>query len=137
MILEDGIPNDYLRTAYWFRLNGHNTFIVDLDVIKSNDGDVRNVTATVSRYDYNYNDRNYEEMLSLVNGQEVKVYHQHNEWYFKINIWAKYYFPTFNEEENQFYHKMSETDNDEIIDLGIILKQAYDIAIKVSGLKLY
>ena len=54
-----------------------------------------------------------------------------------IEIWNKYYCPTFYIQDEQWYHKESETDPCYMEILYKVMKYAYDKALEVTGLKTY
>lgn len=56
---------------------------------------------------------------------------------FQLDIWAKYYFPRFTNEEHQWYHKENEDDICYMEMLYKVMKYAYDKAIELTGLKTY
>lgn len=134
MILEKDIPKDLLKKAYWFRASNAHVYAVDLGITYWEDGTAKNVKATVSEIDTQYIRAN-EDWESLKNGDEVFAYSLLGDWVLKIDIWEKYYFPDFNPSKNQWYHKDGEGAADWIEDFTFILKEAYNIAIKASGLK--
>lgn len=59
------------------------------------------------------------------------------DWWIKLDIWGKYFFPSFNPYQKQWYHKHYENDHDYISDFSELLKQTYNIAMDVSKLEIY
>lgn len=131
MILQKGIPEELLKKAYWFRASNEHIYVVTLEGVALN-----HVIATASEIDTNYIDRDVD-WATLKNGDEVFGASLFDDWVLRIDIWPKYYFPKFNEDKNQWYHKMDEDEADDIEDFSFILKETYKIAMKVSGLKTY
>jgi hypothetical protein len=132
MILEKGIPEEILRTGYWCDISLYHKFIIELEIIKD-----RCVKATSFEVDTSYISDIDIDLIK--NGTEVKYRSSVNDsdWWLKMDIHNKYYFPKFNEDKNQWYHKNYEGDHDFIIDFCDLVKYTYDIAMKVSGLKTY
>jgi len=137
-IIEKGIPEELLNKGYWFRASCEHIYIVTLEYNYSKlDGEINNIIATASEVDTNYltdvniNDlRDYEEVVYFACCDPV------DDWFLKIDIWAKYFFPTFNNEKNQFYHQEQNCCN-YINSFNKIFKATYDIAMKESKLKTY
>ena len=59
------------------------------------------------------------------------------EWIMSIDIWGKYYFPKFNEEQNQWYHRMGKDEACYMDDFYFILKETYKKVFEVTKLKRY
>ena len=139
LILQKGTPKEQQRKGYWFRASNEHIYVVELKTKYSDkDGSLMNVIASV--YEPNCNDIDDNIDITKFNkGEEVEYYYlfDDDEWIISIDIWAKYYFPTFNEEQNQWYHKEDFRDADYIEDFSFILKEAYKKAIEVTGLKTY
>lgn len=55
----------------------------------------------------------------------------------ELDIWSKYYFPTFHIDNEQWYHKEDENDTCYMEMLYKVMKYAYNKAIEVTGLKTY
>ncbi len=53
-----------------------------------------------------------------------------------IDVWGKYYFPTFNSERHQWYHSMSENE-DRIQAVADAIKHAVKLGLSRSGIKPY
>jgi len=139
MLLEKGIPKELLKDAYWFRASNCHIYAVTLEINLSSDkGRVKSVKAIASEIDTNYIDSDVD-FSTIKNGDKVIALSLFDDWVLEMNIWGKYYFPKFNEDKNQWYHKMvnDEYDTDYIDDFNFILKETYQIAMKVSGLKTY
>lgn len=138
MKLEKGIPDELFKRGYWLRVSTYHTFVVCLKINEGEDGDVRSVKAVAYLVDDNmmYDDI---DLSKLNNGDEVSVFACINEgdWWVEIDIWAKYYFPKFNTDTKQWYHKDDEIDCDYMADFSEILKQTYKIAMYVSKLETY
>lgn len=127
------------RKGYWFRSSNEHIYIVELKCRYSdNDKDLINVIATVYEPDCNNID-NTVDITKLKNGEEVTYdwLFDDDEWIMSIDIWGKYYFPKFNEEKNQWYHRMGADETCYMDDFSFILKEAYTTALKVTGLKMY
>ncbi len=137
MILEKDIPEELLKTGYWFRASCEHIYVVTLEYTYSNvDGDLNSVKATANEIDTNYID-NDVDITKLTNGDKVIAFSLFSDWILELNIWSKYYFPKFNEKKNQWYHKEDSDEADYIDDFNFILKETYNIAMKISGLKTY
>jgi len=135
MILEKHIPEDLLKTGYWFRASCDHIYIVTLEYKYSDiDGDLNSVLAIASEIDTNYID-NDVDITEIKNGDKVMAFSLFSDWVLEIKIWGKYYFPTFNEDKNQWYH--ADDNASDIDDFIFILKETYNIAMKISGLKTY
>lgn len=136
MILEKHIPEELLKTAYWFRASNEHIYLVTLDFNYSDvDGDLKNVVAIAQEADCNYIDN--VDVTDIKNGQEVQVYMSIGDWILEVDIWSKYYFPKFNEDQLQWYHKMDEDEADWMDDFSFILKESYKKAVEISGIKFY
>jgi hypothetical protein len=139
MVLQKGIPKDKLRKGYWFRASNEHIYIVELrNRYNDNDGKIINVIATV--YEPNCNDIDDNiDITKLKKGEEVYYSYlfDDDEWIMSIDIWAKDYFPTFNEEQNQWYHRLSNEHACYIEDFSFILREAYKKALEITGLKPY
>ncbi len=131
MKLENGIPDELLKKGYYLRLSDYHTFIITLELTKD-----RNVLATACEMDLSYLDVDISE---LKNGDEIECFQclDENKWWLTMDIWGKYYFPKFNESNNQWYHKHYEGDHDYITDFCELVKGTYEIAMKESKLKIY
>ena len=139
MILEKGIPKELLKDAYWFRASNCHIYVVTLEFDYSDDKSyLRSVKAIANEIDTNDIDSDID-FSTIKNGDKVTAFSIFDDWVLEIDIRGKYYFPKFNEEKNQWYHKMidDEYDADYIDDFNFILKETYKIAMKVSGLKTY
>ena len=139
MILEKGFPEELLVDAYWFRASSSHIYAVTLEFDYSDDKSyLRSVKAIANEIDTSLIDSDVD-ITAIKNGDKVKGFSIFNDWVLEIDIWGKYYFPTFNEDKNQWYHKDAddEYDADYIDDFSFILKETYEIAMKVSGLKTY
>lgn len=141
MILEKTIRGDLLETGYWFRPSHEHIYIVVLEDLEysKNDGELISLNAVAYEVNTNEIDKDID-ILQLKNGQEVKGFSCFGtDDVLEILIYGKYYFPKFNEEKNQWYHKMSDSeyDADYINDNNALLRATYDIAMKESGLKTY
>jgi len=66
-------------------------------------------------------------------GDVVEVFDE--EWFAEINIWNKYYFPTFSE-DMQWYHNYDGKE-DRIGAISDLLKFALDLGIKEGNIELY
>ncbi len=137
MTLQQGIPKEELRKGYWFRASNEHIYVVELKP-RHVDGDLMNVVATIYEPDCNNID-NDVDITKLEKGNEVYYgwLFDDSNWIMSIDIWAKYYFPTFNEEQNQWYHRMEKDEACYMDDFSFILKEAYNKAIEVTGLKPY
>jgi hypothetical protein len=127
-IIEKNIPDELLKTGYWLRLSPYFTFIITLEI--KEDTYVKAIA-----YEVNYNYLDIED-IEIENGEAV-LFYQCDDWWIELDIWGKYYFPKFNEEKNQWYHKYHEKDHDYITDFCELLKQTYKIAMDISKLKIY
>ena len=137
MILEKGIPENLLVKAYWFRASNEHIYAVFLDDKKyRKDGTILSVNAIACEIDTNNID-NDVDFTKFKNGDEVKAFSLYSDWILEILIYPKYYFPKFNEEKNQWYHKEDDNDADWMDDFTFILKETYKIALKKTGLKTY
>jgi hypothetical protein len=139
MIIQKGIPNEELRKGYWFRASNEHIYIVELKTRYSDkDGELMNVIATVYEPDCNNVDDNID-ITKFKKGEEVDYcwLFDDDDWIMSIDIWGKYYFPTFNEEQNQWYHRMKDDEACYMDDFSFILKEAYKKAFEVTGLKTY
>ena len=137
MLLEKGIPKDLLKEAYWFRASTQNIYCVTLDYTYSkHDGDLLNVKAIASEIDYNYIDNDID-ITKIKNGEKVMSFSLFDDWILELDIWGKYFFPKFNKEKNQWYHNCNDKNSQCLDDFNFILKETYNIAMKVSGLKTY
>ena len=54
---------------------------------------------------------------------------------FQLDIWAKYYFPRFTNEEHQWYHKIEDSEVCYMDMLHGLMKYSYSKAIELAGLK--
>ena len=97
-----------------------------------------NVIATVYEPDHNNIDDDVD-ITKFSKGEEVEYcwLFSDDEWIMSIDIWGKYYFPTFNEEQNQWYHRMKDDEACYMDDFSFILKEAYKKAFEVTKLKTY
>ena len=137
-IIEKGIPEALLKKGYWFRASCEHFYIITLEYNYSkNDGSINNIIATASEVETNYlsdvniNDlSNFDEVIYFDSVDPV------DDWFLKIDIWSKYFFPTFNQDKNQFYHQEDDCCN-YINSFNNIFKATYDIAMKESKLKIY
>jgi len=138
MIIQKGIPNENLRKGYWFRASNEHIYIVELKTRHDKYDRLMNVIATVYEPDCNNIDDDVD-ITKLSKGEEVEYcwMFSDDDWIMNIDIWGKYYFPRFNEEKNQWYHRTERDKACYMDDFSFILKETYKIAIKVSGLKTY
>ena len=137
MILEKGIHEDLLKTAYWFSASNEHIYAVTLEYTYSDcDGEINSVKAIACEITPCYID-NDVDITKIKNGDKVVGFSLFDDWVLEIDIWAKYYFPKFNEDKNQWYHREDDTEANYIDDFSFILKETYKIAMKVSGLKTY
>ena len=137
MILE--IQRDQLRIGYWFRASSEHIYIVELESIyDKKDGELINVVATVYVPDCHYIDDDID-VSKIKKGERVEYWclFEDSDWVMSIDIWSKYYFPKFNEEKNQWYHKIEDKEACYINDFSFILKEAYNKALEITNLKLY
>ena len=128
-----------LRTGYWFRASNEHIYVVELQCKYSiDDNRLANVVATV--YEPNCNDIDDNvDITEFKKGEEVEYcwLFDDNDWIMIIDIWGKYYFPIFNEDHNQWYHRMKDNEACYMDDFSFILKEAYNKALEVTGIKLY
>lgn len=137
IILEKGIPEDMLKEAYWFRASSINTYCVLLEYNYSKiDGDLMSIKSKAVEMDLNYIDNDID-ITKIKNGDKVAAFSLFDDWVLEIDIWHKYFFPKFNEDYNQWYHNVENNNSQFLDDFNFILKQTYDIAMKVSGMKTY
>jgi hypothetical protein len=138
MIIQKGIPKEELRKGYWFRASNEHIYIVELKTRHDEDGRLMNVIATVYEPDYNNIDDDVD-ITKFSKGEEVEYWwlFSDDDWIISIDIWGKYYFPTFNEDQNQWYHRMKDDEACYMDDFSFILKEAYKKAFEVTGLKTY
>ena len=137
IILNKGIPEELLKKGYWLKASDYHIYIVTLENQYSKiDGDVMSVKAIALEVDTNNVEVDFHD---IKNGEEVYFLQAADEsdWWLEIDIWPKYYFPKFNEEKNQWYHKESDVDCDFMVDFSLLLKETYSIAMKESKLKTY
>ena len=135
MLLEKGIPEDLLKEAYWFRASNENIYCVKLEFTYwEDDGKIKNIKAIANEIDTNYID-NDVDFTKIKNGEKVIGFSLFDDWVLELDIWGKYFFPKFNEEKNQWYHNCDDKNSQCLNDFNFILKQTYNIAMKVSGLK--
>ena len=118
-----------IREGYFYRATGgHNWYYIFLTIDENHvEVEVRKECDIVINSDYGI----------LENGDKHE-YSAYGDLLFSIDIWAKYFYPTFNEDANQFYHGDG-TDED----IGCmkamfeVFEFAYDLALKESGIKPY
>lgn len=124
----------FLREGYFYRAtNGHSWYYIFLTIDENHvEVEVRN-ESEISSHDYG----------TLENGDKHE-YCSGGDLVFSIDIWGKYFFPEFNEDNNQWYHASKDILNRDGYDsLGCmndtfeVFKFAYDLALKESGIKPY
>ena len=95
-----------------------------IDVFKKSDSQA---VANVFVLDEKYQDF---DPADLTNGDKVMAFVDSDDIIINIDVWSKYYFPTFSEEQRQWYHKICETDTDYMDMFHAVMKFAYSLAIK-------
>lgn len=130
MRLEKGIPEELVKKGYWLKTSEQNYYLVQLDA-----GEL-NVQATAYPVDLNYIDYDCSEVK---NGEKVELYAsvEEDNWLIKIDVWPKCYYPIFNPERHQWYHKHDFDGEDFIANFNEVLQRTYDIAMKESGIEIY
>ena len=122
----------YSREGYFYRAtNGHSWYYIFLTI-----DDNHVVVEVRGESDISTENHSYG---TLENGDK-HVYCSGGDLVFSIDIWAKYFFPTFNEDNNQWYHGMKSKSGDSLgcmIDTFDVFKFAYELALKESGIKPY
>jgi hypothetical protein len=138
MILEKQMHDyDLTKKAYWFKSTKGTLYTITLDYTYSKiDGEINSVKAIALEVDTNYIDDDVD-VQSIKNGTEVFLNCDMLDWILELDIWAKYYFPKFNEKKNQWYHQEDFRDVNYIDDFTELLKFTYELAMKVSKLKTY
>lgn len=119
---------EYIREGYYFSATGANNWYYVFLTIHENHVvvEVRNESSTI-----------HNDHLPLKSGDKNE-YGADGDLLFSIDIWAKYFFPTFNEDNNQFYHGSNvEGDTGCMEGMFEVFKFAYDLALKESGIKPY
>lgn len=126
---------EFVRDGYYFRAtNGHSWYYIFLTINENNVVvEVRNESSVGIGHDYG----------TLENGDKHE-YCAGGDLVFSIDIWAKYFFPEFNEDNNQWYHACDGFPNkDASNSLGCmndtfeVFKFAYDLALKEGNIKPY
>ena len=124
----------FSREGYFYRAtNGHNWYYIFLTINKNNVIVEIREESKIQHFDYG----------TLENGDK-NVYCSGGDLVCSIDIWPKYFFPEFNEDNNQWYHASKDPLNREghdslgcMNDVFEVMKFAYDLAIKESGIEIY
>lgn len=140
MLLEKGIQKELLKTAYWLKASDQHIYAITLEYSYYDSCDdskeLCGVKAVANELDHNYIDSDVD-WENINNGDEVMAFSLFDDWFLEIDIMGKYYFPKFNEDKNQWYHKEHENEVDYMDDFSFLLKETYKIAMKVSGLQTF
>lgn len=86
-----------------------------------------NVEVNVYKIEEKYQSFNHCETK---NGDKVNAFVDSDDKILSLNVWGKYYFPTFTNNENQWYHKTTDKGTDYMDMLHAIMKFSYALAIK-------
>ena len=127
---------EYSREGYYYRAtNGHSWYYIFLTI------DENHVIVEV-RDESQLSNEN-DSYGTLENGDK-HVYCSGGDLVFSIDIWAKYFFPEFNEENNQWYHAMDGPYKKDVgnslgcmNDTFEVFKFAYELALKEGNIKPY
>ncbi len=129
IVINSNIPDELLKDGYWFKFGYNNTFIITLNISDNI------VTAVSYLADDSVIDLEPEAYLNMKNGTKVKFFQcvSDTNWLIKMDVFPKYYFPKFNPDNSQWYHK--DTDRDDLNDFTELLKATYELAIKEGGIE--
>lgn len=132
--LEGFYDENITKKGYWFSPSTYHSFVITVE--KEDSGN--NILARALEVDISQVES--RDLSKIENGTPVNFTYctsEENDWWIELNIYPKYYFPKFNEDKNQWYHKHYPSDHDFIDDFTRVLIATYEIAMKESKLEIY
>ena len=107
-----------------FFTHGQESIFYAIELVKKSDSNIVVHTYKISE--------NYQEFdcYEATNGDKVNCFVDKDDLIFSIDVWSKYYFPKFYNENDQWYHRIEETDTSYIDILCEAMKFSYNLAIK-------
>jgi len=126
---EHAESEEFFKKGVFFKAKTHicRYFLIEVQV------KIKGSNAAVAVYETGI-PQDSEGTLHFNNGDEMTSHE--TELLFKLDIWNKYYFPTFNNENNQWYHN-EEGNEDHIQSTAEVMEFALQLGLKDAEINTY